>query len=168
MIFLSLSRTLSFAHSFSNTHTLIAPSHSHSLSSLTQTLFLPSHTLSSFPHTGTQMTLKTFHFAGVASMNVTLGVPRLKEIINASKVISTPIIEVRFSVIDSFFCHILSFIFLHYLYFKKKLVCCYSFSSSCSFFLVSIGQLHFFLLLFFFPVFILYSILHLLIYLHLY
>lgn len=32
------------------------------------------------------MTLKTFHFAGVASMNVTLGVPRLKEIINASKV----------------------------------------------------------------------------------
>jgi RNA polymerase Rpb1, domain 5 len=24
------------------------------------------------------MTLKTFHFAGVASMNVTLGVPRLK------------------------------------------------------------------------------------------
>ena len=42
---------------------------------------------------GTQMTLKTFHFAGVASMNVTLGVPRIKEIINASKVISTPIIN---------------------------------------------------------------------------
>lgn len=41
---------------------------------------------------GTQMTLKTFHFAGVASMNVTLGVPRIKEIINAAKVISTPII----------------------------------------------------------------------------
>lgn len=41
---------------------------------------------------GTQMTLKTFHFAGVASMNVTLGVPRIKEIINASKNISTPII----------------------------------------------------------------------------
>lgn len=41
---------------------------------------------------GTQMTLKTFHFAGVASMNVTLGVPRIKEIINASKTISTPII----------------------------------------------------------------------------
>ena len=44
---------------------------------------------------GTQMTLKTFHFAGVASMNVTLGVPRLKEIINAAKLISTPIIEAR-------------------------------------------------------------------------
>ncbi len=25
---------------------------------------------------GTQMTLKTFHFAGVASMNITQGVPR--------------------------------------------------------------------------------------------
>ena len=42
---------------------------------------------------GTQMTLKTFHFAGVASMNITLGVPRIKEIINASKSISTPIIS---------------------------------------------------------------------------
>lgn len=41
---------------------------------------------------GTQMTLKTFHFAGVASMNITLGVPRIKEIINASKKINTPII----------------------------------------------------------------------------
>ncbi|KAL0272113.1 UNVERIFIED_CONTAM: hypothetical protein PYX00_005208 [Menopon gallinae] len=41
---------------------------------------------------GTQMTLKTFHFAGVASMNITQGVPRIKEIINASKKISTPII----------------------------------------------------------------------------
>merc|ERR1719192_149886 len=42
---------------------------------------------------GTQMTLKTFHFAGVASMNITLGVPRIKEIINASKKISTPIVR---------------------------------------------------------------------------
>ena len=44
---------------------------------------------------GTQMTLKTFHFAGVASMNVTLGVPRIKEIINAAKTINTPIIEAK-------------------------------------------------------------------------
>uniref|UniRef100_A0A0N4Z3L6 DNA-directed RNA polymerase subunit n=1 Tax=Parastrongyloides trichosuri TaxID=131310 RepID=A0A0N4Z3L6_PARTI len=42
----------------------------------------------------TQMTLKTFHFAGVASMNITQGVPRIKEIINAVKSISTPIITV--------------------------------------------------------------------------
>ncbi|KAK7603430.1 hypothetical protein V9T40_003429 [Parthenolecanium corni] len=41
---------------------------------------------------GTQMTLKTFHFAGVASMNITQGVPRIKEIINGGKNISTPII----------------------------------------------------------------------------
>ncbi|CAF1214927.1 unnamed protein product [Adineta steineri] len=40
----------------------------------------------------TQMTLKTFHFAGVASMNITLGVPRIKEIINAVKKPSTPLI----------------------------------------------------------------------------
>lgn len=41
---------------------------------------------------GTQMTLKTFHFAGVAGMSITQGVPRIKEIINASKEISTPVI----------------------------------------------------------------------------
>lgn len=50
---------------------------------------------------GTQMTLKTFHFAGVASMNVTLGVPRIKEIINAAKVISTPIISCKLVTADS-------------------------------------------------------------------
>ncbi|KAF7550435.1 hypothetical protein G7Z17_g5697 [Cylindrodendrum hubeiense] len=41
---------------------------------------------------GTQMTLKTFHFAGVAGMSITQGVPRIREIINASKAISTPVI----------------------------------------------------------------------------
>ncbi|WPH01439.1 Hypothetical protein R9X50_00428500 [Acrodontium crateriforme] len=41
---------------------------------------------------GTQMTLKTFHFAGVAGMSITQGVPRIKEIINASSKISTPVI----------------------------------------------------------------------------
>ncbi|OBZ66630.1 DNA-directed RNA polymerase III subunit rpc1 [Grifola frondosa] len=50
---------------------------------------------------GTQMTLKTFHFAGVASMNVTLGVPRIKEIINAAKAISTPIISCKLVTADS-------------------------------------------------------------------
>lgn len=38
----------------------------------------------------TQMTLNTFHFAGVSSKNVTLGVPRLKEILNLAKNIRTP------------------------------------------------------------------------------
>eukprot|EP01026_Neomeris_dumetosa_P068733 TRINITY_DN6744_c0_g2_i4.p1 TRINITY_DN6744_c0_g2~~TRINITY_DN6744_c0_g2_i4.p1 ORF type:complete len:592 (-),score=103.62 TRINITY_DN6744_c0_g2_i4:216-1991(-) len=47
---------------------------------------------------GTQMTLKTFHFAGVASMQVTLGVPRIKEIINAAKNISTPVMNVTLEI----------------------------------------------------------------------
>ena len=38
----------------------------------------------------TQMTLNTFHFAGVSSKNITLGVPRLKEILNVAKNIKTP------------------------------------------------------------------------------
>ncbi|KAA8544667.1 hypothetical protein F0562_019486 [Nyssa sinensis] len=50
---------------------------------------------------GTQMTLKTFHFAGVASMNVTLGVPRIKEIINGAKKISTPIITATLECDDN-------------------------------------------------------------------
>ncbi|KAI9498326.1 hypothetical protein BDB00DRAFT_754992, partial [Zychaea mexicana] len=40
------------------------------------------------------MTLNTFHYAGVSSKNVTLGVPRLKEIINVAKNIKTPRLEV--------------------------------------------------------------------------
>jgi DNA-directed RNA polymerase II subunit RPB1 len=42
----------------------------------------------------TQMTLNTFHFAGVSSKNVTLGVPRLKEIINISKRPKSPSLTV--------------------------------------------------------------------------
>ncbi|KAL4077688.1 hypothetical protein J3A83DRAFT_4186012 [Scleroderma citrinum] len=42
---------------------------------------------------GTQMTLKTFQFAGVTSMNVILSVPCIKETINTTKAISTPIIS---------------------------------------------------------------------------
>lgn len=42
----------------------------------------------------TQMTLNTFHYAGVSAKNVTLGVPRLKEIINVSKKPKTPSLTV--------------------------------------------------------------------------
>lgn len=31
-----------------------------------------------------------FHYAGVSAMNVTLGVPRLREIINVAKRVKTP------------------------------------------------------------------------------
>jgi DNA-directed RNA polymerase subunit A" len=39
---------------------------------------------------GTQMTMRTFHYAGVAEINVTLGLPRLIEIMDARKEPSTP------------------------------------------------------------------------------
>uniref|UniRef100_A0A8C3HGH5 DNA-directed RNA polymerase subunit n=1 Tax=Chrysemys picta bellii TaxID=8478 RepID=A0A8C3HGH5_CHRPI len=42
----------------------------------------------------TQMTLNTFHYAGVSAKNVTLGVPRLKELINISKKPKTPSLTV--------------------------------------------------------------------------
>lgn len=42
----------------------------------------------------TQMTLNTFHFAGVSSKNVTLGVPRLKEVINVAKNLKTPMLQI--------------------------------------------------------------------------
>ncbi|CAB0006214.1 unnamed protein product [Nesidiocoris tenuis] len=45
----------------------------------------------------TQMTLNTFHFAGRGEMNVTLGIPRLREILMvASKNIKTPSMEIPF------------------------------------------------------------------------
>jgi len=43
---------------------------------------------------GTQMTLRTFHYAGVAEMNVTLGLPRLIELVDARRVPSTPMMTI--------------------------------------------------------------------------
>ncbi|RLG21039.1 DNA-directed RNA polymerase subunit A'', partial [Methanosarcinales archaeon] len=43
---------------------------------------------------GTQMTMRTFHYAGVAEINVTLGLPRLIEILDARKDPSTPIMTI--------------------------------------------------------------------------
>lgn len=43
---------------------------------------------------GTQMTLNTFHFAGVAELNVTMGLPRIIEILDGRKAISTPNMEI--------------------------------------------------------------------------
>jgi len=44
---------------------------------------------------GTQMTMRTFHYAGVAEINVTLGLPRLIEIVDARRIPSTPSMTVR-------------------------------------------------------------------------
>ncbi|KAJ8913639.1 hypothetical protein NQ315_007356 [Exocentrus adspersus] len=53
--------------------------------------------LQSIGEPSTQMTLNTFHFAGRGDMNVTLGIPRLREILMmASKNIKTPSMEIPF------------------------------------------------------------------------
>lgn len=44
---------------------------------------------------GTQMTMRTFHYAGVAEINVTLGLPRLIEIVDARRKPSTPMMEIH-------------------------------------------------------------------------
>ncbi len=43
---------------------------------------------------GTQMTLNTFHFAGVSEMNVTTGLPRIIEVLDGSQSLSTPMMEI--------------------------------------------------------------------------
>jgi len=43
---------------------------------------------------GTQMTMRTFHYAGVAEINVTLGLPRLIEIVDARSIPSTPMMTI--------------------------------------------------------------------------
>ncbi len=43
---------------------------------------------------GTQMTLRTFHYAGMMEFDVTLGLPRLIEILDARREPSTPIMEI--------------------------------------------------------------------------
>ncbi|MGD2201058.1 MAG: DNA-directed RNA polymerase subunit A', partial [Candidatus Bathyarchaeota archaeon] len=43
---------------------------------------------------GTQMTLRTFHYAGVAELNVTLGLPRLIELVDARRQPSTPVMNI--------------------------------------------------------------------------
>jgi len=43
---------------------------------------------------GTQMTLNTFHFAGVSEMNVTTGLPRIIEILDARATLKTPSMEI--------------------------------------------------------------------------
>tara|TARA_Y100000310_G_scaffold339954_1_gene434261 strand:+ start:24959 stop:26137 length:1179 start_codon:yes stop_codon:yes gene_type:complete len=51
-------------------------------------------TAESFGEPSTQMTLNVFHFAGVAEVSVTQGLPRLIEILDARKEIKTPSMEI--------------------------------------------------------------------------
>jgi len=51
-------------------------------------------TAQSIGEPGTQMTLRTFHFAGIRERNVTLGLPRLIELVDARKKPVTPTMDV--------------------------------------------------------------------------
>ncbi|MEM1700163.1 MAG: DNA-directed RNA polymerase subunit A'', partial [Desulfurococcaceae archaeon] len=51
-------------------------------------------TAQSLGEPSTQMTLRVFHYAGVREYNVTLGLPRLIEIVDARKQPETPIMEI--------------------------------------------------------------------------
>ena len=58
-------------------------------------LYLLDYLPQSIGEPSTQMTLNTFHFAGRGEMNVTLGIPRLREILmTASANIKTPAMDV--------------------------------------------------------------------------
>lgn len=51
-------------------------------------------TAQSLGEPGTQMTMRTFHYAGVATVNVTQGLPRIIEIVDARKVPNTPTMKI--------------------------------------------------------------------------
>ncbi len=51
-------------------------------------------TAQSIGEPGTQMTMRSFHFTGVADLNVTLGLPRIIEILDARKLPSTPTMHI--------------------------------------------------------------------------
>ena len=51
-------------------------------------------TAQSIGEPGTQLTMRTFHYAGVIEMNVTLGLPRVIEIVDARRTPSTPMMTV--------------------------------------------------------------------------
>ena len=52
-------------------------------------------TAQSIGEPGTKMTMRTFHYAGVATVNVTQGLPRIIEIVDARKVPNTPTMTIR-------------------------------------------------------------------------
>ncbi len=58
-------------------------------------------TAQSIGEPGTQMTMRTFHYAGVATVNVTQGLPRVIEIVDARKVPKTPTMKVYLEETDA-------------------------------------------------------------------
>ncbi len=58
-------------------------------------------TAQSIGEPGTQMTMRTFHYAGVATVNVTQGLPRVIEIVDARKVPKTPTMLIYLEELNS-------------------------------------------------------------------
>ncbi len=54
-------------------------------------------TAQSIGEPGTQMTMRTFHYAGVATVNVTQGLPRIIELVDGRKVPKTPTMRIHLS-----------------------------------------------------------------------
>ena len=57
-------------------------------------------TAQSIGEPGTQMTMRTFHYAGVATVNVTQGLPRIIEIVDARKTPETPTMNIFLDATD--------------------------------------------------------------------
>ena len=57
-------------------------------------------TAQSIGEPGTQMTMRTFHYAGVATVNVTQGLPRIIEIVDARKTPETPTMNIYLDSVD--------------------------------------------------------------------
>ncbi|MEE3310611.1 MAG: hypothetical protein VX230_03890, partial [Candidatus Thermoplasmatota archaeon] len=57
-------------------------------------------TAQSIGEPGTQMTMRTFHYAGVATVNVTQGLPRIIEIVDARKSPDTPTMNIYVEELD--------------------------------------------------------------------
>jgi DNA-directed RNA polymerase subunit A" len=58
-------------------------------------------TAQSIGEPGTQMTMRTFHYAGVATVNVTQGLPRIIEIVDARKSPDTPTMNIYVEEFDA-------------------------------------------------------------------
>jgi DNA-directed RNA polymerase subunit A" len=58
-------------------------------------------TAQSIGEPGTQMTMRTFHYAGVATVNVTQGLPRIIEIVDARKIPKTPTMNIYLDELNS-------------------------------------------------------------------
>jgi len=58
-------------------------------------------TAQSIGEPGTQMTMRTFHYAGVATVNVTQGLPRIIEIVDSRKVPQTPTMNIYLDELTS-------------------------------------------------------------------